>query len=56
MDLSFSTRTAFAPGYAFAKAVLEFERAKSGVKRRASRVGEADFTSRMMDKSLDKGV
>ncbi len=36
--------TAFATGYAFAKAVLEFERARYGVKARASRVGEADCT------------
>ena len=40
-----STGNAFAAGYAYAKAVFEFERASWGVKRRASRVGEADFTS-----------
>lgn len=40
----FSLWTAFAAGYALAKAVLEFERARWGVKRRASRIGEADFT------------
>ena len=36
---------AFAAGYAYAKAVFEFQRASWGVKRRASRVGKADFTS-----------
>jgi len=35
---------AFVAGFASAKAVIEFERARWGVKGRASRVGEADFT------------
>ena len=41
----YSLRNAFAAGPAFAKALFEFERAKLGVKRRASRVDEVDFTS-----------
>jgi hypothetical protein len=37
-----STRKAFAAGYALAKAVFEFERARWGVKGRAPRVDEVD--------------
>jgi hypothetical protein len=40
-----STWKAFAAGCALAKALLEFQRARWGVKRRASRVDEVDFTS-----------
>jgi len=39
-----STWKAFAAGYALAKAVFEFGRARWGVKGRASRVDEVDFT------------
>ena len=44
LELAFSTQTAFAAGSALAKAVFEFERARWGVKGRASRVGVADCT------------
>ena len=40
--LIISTWTAFATGYAYAKAVFDYERANLGVKRRASRVDEVD--------------
>jgi hypothetical protein len=39
------TQNAFAAGSASAKAMGDFERANLGVKRRASRVDEVDFTS-----------
>ena len=42
---AFSTWKAFATGYALAKALFEFGRARWGVKGRASRVGEADCTA-----------
>jgi len=38
-------QNAFAAGFARAMAMCDFERANLGVKRRASRVDEVDFTS-----------